>query len=254
MLTQVGWTGPQNCNCTPPPSPPSPLPPPLPLLFLLPHFCLHLHFHLLLFSRQENTDGTSSTQGWTQICYVTKNDLELLTLLHLLSAIKITDVQSRAHLVLSREQTQSFVCARQAPLRATSLAYELCFFSPLLLLCVCVYACSHVSGPTCMCKYMCVYMHVCMYVCMCVHMEARGCCQESSSISSILFFRGSICFLFACLFVFVFQDRVSLCSPGCPETHSVAQPGLELRNLPVSAFQVLKLKLGTTTAWGGSIF
>jgi hypothetical protein len=33
------------------------------------------------------------------------------------------------------------------------------------------------------------------------------------------------------LFCF-FQDRVSLCSPGCPGTHSVDQAGLELRNLP----------------------
>jgi hypothetical protein len=33
----------------------------------------------------------------------------------------------------------------------------------------------------------------------------------------------------------VFQDRVSLCSPGCPGTHSVPQAGLELRNLPASA-------------------
>jgi hypothetical protein len=29
-----------------------------------------------------------------------------------------------------------------------------------------------------------------------------------------------------CLFLF-FQDRVSLCSPGCPGTSSVAQAGLE---------------------------
>jgi hypothetical protein len=34
---------------------------------------------------------------------------------------------------------------------------------------------------------------------------------------------------------FVFQDRVSLYSPGCPGTHSVDQAGLELRNLPASA-------------------
>ena len=32
---------------------------------------------------------------------------------------------------------------------------------------------------------------------------------------------------------------VSLCSPGCPRTHSIDQDGLELRNLPVSASQVL---------------
>ena len=31
------------------------------------------------------------------------------------------------------------------------------------------------------------------------------------------------------------QDRASLCSPGCPRTHSVDQAGLELRNQPASA-------------------
>jgi hypothetical protein len=31
-------------------------------------------------------------------------------------------------------------------------------------------------------------------------------------------------------FGLVFRDRVSLCSPDCPETHSVDQAGLELRN------------------------
>jgi hypothetical protein len=50
------------------------------------------------------------------------------------------------------------------------------------------------------------------------------------------------------LFCFVFQDRVSLCSPGCPGTHFVDQAGLELRNLPASVSQVLGLKACTTTA------
>ncbi|GAB1299920.1 Poly(rC)-binding protein 2 [Apodemus speciosus] len=36
--------------------------------------------------------------------------------------------------------------------------------------------------------------------------------------------------------------RVSLCGPGCPVTHSVDQAGLELRNLPASASQVLGIK------------
>jgi hypothetical protein len=40
--------------------------------------------------------------------------------------------------------------------------------------------------------------------------------------------------------------RVSLCSPGCPGTHSVDQAGLQLRNLPASASQVLGLKACTT--------
>jgi hypothetical protein len=55
--------------------------------------------------------------------------------------------------------------------------------------------------------------------------------------------------VFVCLFVcfcFVFQDRVSLCSPGCPGTHFVDQAGLELRNLPASASRVLGLKACAT--------
>jgi hypothetical protein len=48
-------------------------------------------------------------------------------------------------------------------------------------------------------------------------------------------------------FFLVFQDRVSLYSPGCPGTHFVDQAGLELRNLPASAFRVLGLKARTTT-------
>jgi hypothetical protein len=50
------------------------------------------------------------------------------------------------------------------------------------------------------------------------------------------------CFLFL-----VFPDRISLCSPGCPEIHSVDQAGLELRNPPASASQVLGLKACATT-------
>jgi hypothetical protein len=38
-----------------------------------------------------------------------------------------------------------------------------------------------------------------------------------------------------------------LCSPGCPGTHFVDQAGLELRNPPASAFQVLGLKAWATT-------
>jgi hypothetical protein len=37
-------------------------------------------------------------------------------------------------------------------------------------------------------------------------------------------------FLFLPRFCF-FGDRVSLCSPGCPGTHSAEQAGLELRDL-----------------------
>jgi hypothetical protein len=43
------------------------------------------------------------------------------------------------------------------------------------------------------------------------------------------------------------QDRVSLCSPGYPGTHFVDQAGLQLKNLPASASQVLGLKACATT-------
>ena len=55
------------------------------------------------------------------------------------------------------------------------------------------------------------------------------------------FFFVLFCFLF-----FVFLDRVSLYSPGCPGTHFVDQSGLELRNPPASASQVLGLKACST--------
>ena len=44
-------------------------------------------------------------------------------------------------------------------------------------------------------------------------------------------------------------DRDSLYSSGYPGTHSEDQAGLQLRNPPASAFQVLGLKVCTTTAW-----
>jgi hypothetical protein len=46
-------------------------------------------------------------------------------------------------------------------------------------------------------------------------------------------------FFFSLVLVLVFQDRVSLYSPGCPGTHFVDKAGLELRNPPASASQVL---------------
>jgi hypothetical protein len=61
----------------------------------------------------------------------------------------------------------------------------------------------------------------------------------------ILFLFLVFCFWF---FGLVFQDSISLYSPGCPGTHSVDQASLELRNPPTSASQVLGLKACTTTA------
>jgi hypothetical protein len=59
------------------------------------------------------------------------------------------------------------------------------------------------------------------------------------------FFFLSFFFFFFFFFFLVFRDRVSLYSPGCPGTHSAHQAGLELRNSPASASQVLRLKTKT---------
>jgi hypothetical protein len=48
--------------------------------------------------------------------------------------------------------------------------------------------------------------------------------------------------------VVVLFFRVSLYSPGCPGIHSVDQAGLELRDPPTFASQVLGLKACATTA------
>jgi hypothetical protein len=71
--------------------------------------------------------------------------------------------------------------------------------------------------------------------------------SSAGTVSVLLTYLSSPLELPFCLFVFVFQDRVSLYSPGCPGTHFVDQAGLELRNLPASASQVLGLKACTTT-------
>ena len=64
--------------------------------------------------------------------------------------------------------------------------------------------------------------------------EAVSFCSPHSQLDRLLF-----SFLF-------FQDRISLCSCGCPGIQSVVQAALELRNLPASASQVLGLKACAT--------
>jgi hypothetical protein len=76
-------------------------------------------------------------------------------------------------------------------------------------------------------------------------------CTEVGNICVIwlLFELLSFYIIFFCfLFFLFFQDRVFLYSPGCPGTHFVDQAGLELRNPPASASQVLGLKVCATTA------
>jgi hypothetical protein len=68
---------------------------------------------------------------------------------------------------------------------------------------------------------------------------------------------GKHVFIYLTLFLFfvlVFRERVFLCSPGCPGTHSVDQAGLELRNPPASASRVLGLKACATTPGYLTIF
>jgi hypothetical protein len=82
------------------------------------------------------------------------------------------------------------------------------------------------------------YMHICMS-----YMSCFGQIKPTYLLKHSPFLYASIPLLF------LFWDRVSLCSPGCPGIHSVVQAGLELRNLPTSASQVLGLKACSTTAW-----
>jgi hypothetical protein len=64
-----------------------------------------------------------------------------------------------------------------------------------------------------------------------------------------------LCFVLFCfVVVFGFWFFETLYSPGCPGTHSVDQAGLELRNPPASASQVLGLKACATTAQLGLTF
>jgi hypothetical protein len=64
--------------------------------------------------------------------------------------------------------------------------------------------------------------------------------------------RFSFFFFFVFCFFF-FRDRVFLYSFGCPGTHFVEQAGLELRNPPASASQVLELKACATTPGKDSV-
>jgi hypothetical protein len=65
-----------------------------------------------------------------------------------------------------------------------------------------------------------------------------GCLQHTESTALIYLF-----------YFLASRHRVSLylCSPGCPGTHSVDEAGLELRDPPASASQVLRLKVCATT-------
>jgi hypothetical protein len=152
-----------------------------------------------------------------------------------------------------------------------------------MCMCVSIYTCVCVCARAWLFAYVCE----CMYMCMCVYMSECVCERESGHavegrgqpsfgclpptetrslfftalqvrlvgpeasgdwpVSSPFFFPlffFSFSFFF---FFFFFGGRVSLCSPGCPGTHSVDQAGLELRNPPASASRVMELKACATT-------
>jgi hypothetical protein len=79
------------------------------------------------------------------------------------------------------------------------------------------------------------------HACCCKHTMVYMCAQTHTHVHIITI----MIIIIFCLFVF--WDRVFLHSPGCPGTHSVDQAGLELRNPPASASQVLGLKACATT-------
>jgi hypothetical protein len=82
-------------------------------------------------------------------------------------------------------------------------------------------------------------------------------CPVSPQVILILLLgldRTSVFVVVVVVVVVVFRDRVSLCSLGCPGTDSVDQAGLQLRNPPASASQVLRLKVCATTSRLGPYF
>jgi hypothetical protein len=93
------------------------------------------------------------------------------------------------------------------------------------------------------CAFSCVRTYVNMYL--------DVCCSDGKTPHPADL-PGSPTFLLLLFFCF-FQDRVSLCSPGCPGTHALDQAGLELRNPPASASQVLGIKVVRHHARLGSL-
>jgi hypothetical protein len=102
----------------------------------------------------------------------------------------------------------------------------------------------------CVYVYLYAVLHLLIYICLTTLCNSMN--KPKWSRWVIFFIYSWILFASTLLRIFfflllVFRDRVSLCSPGYPGTHSVDQAGLELRNPPASASRVLGLKACTTT-------
>jgi hypothetical protein len=98
-----------------------------------------------------------------------------------------------------------------------------------------IHVCTHIY------TYMYTYTHIHIHVY--IHTYTHTCIHAHIFKWSYTIRVMMLLFLF---FVLFFWDRVSLCSSGCPRTHFVEQAGLELRNPPASASQVLGLKVCAT--------
>jgi hypothetical protein len=86
-----------------------------------------------------------------------------------------------------------------------------------------IYMHSYMTRGACVCARAHTHTHTHTHT----HIKVRAKCQVSSSTTVFLFF---VCF--------AFQDKVSLCSAGCPGI-LYRSVGLELRGLPASASPVL---------------
>jgi hypothetical protein len=125
-------------------------------------------------------------------------------------------------------------------------------------MCVCVYVCmcvcsrvrahilkqSHVVAQAGF-KYICIYIISQIVLCL-PSVGILGVHYHPGFLVALLFVVAVFClvwgFLFCFVFYFCFFETEFLCidSPGYPETHSVDQAGLKLRNPPASASQVLR--------------
>jgi hypothetical protein len=75
-------------------------------------------------------------------------------------------------------------------------------------------------------------MRVCVCVCVCVCVSVCVGTSPPQSHTEYTYHlprKDHYFFVFCCFVFLVFRDRVSLCSPGCPGTHSVDKAGLELK-------------------------
>jgi hypothetical protein len=106
------------------------------------------------------------------------------------------------------------------------------------------------SSSLCFVGYEFACLFVCLFVCFFSRVIWLCLCSFQFKMLLLVFSLGLFLYSIFCTNFFMgggVQDRVSLCSPGCPGTHIVDQAGLKLRNLPASVSQVLGLKVCATT-------